>query len=87
MIRKSFALVSLSLGIVFISTLWSAVAQVTIPLPVPAKPQIQPQVQPRTPNIQPQVPLKPLNLGNNCTPRHACLGWDEQLWGQGGNPG
>ncbi|MEA5514457.1 murein transglycosylase A [Nodularia sp. UHCC 0506] len=85
--RKSLALVSLSLGIVFISTLWSAVAQVPIPLPVPAKPQIQPPVPPRNPNIQPPVPLKPLNLGNNCTPRHACIGWDEQLWDQIGKPG
>ncbi|MBE9200619.1 MULTISPECIES: murein transglycosylase A [unclassified Nodularia (in: cyanobacteria)] len=87
--RKSLALVSLTWGIVLINTIWSAVAQVTIPVPVPTNPQIPPPVQPQPsiPNIQPSVPLKPLNLGNNCTPIHACLGWDEQLWGQAGNPG
>ncbi|HYW18201.1 MAG TPA: murein transglycosylase A [Nodularia sp. (in: cyanobacteria)] len=100
--RKSLALVSLSLGIVLINTIWSAVAQVPIPLPVPTIPLIQPPVQPKPsipliqpsvqpkpsiPNIQPSQVLKPLNLGKNCTPIHACLGWDEQLWGQGGNFG
>ncbi len=89
MMRKSLALVSLSLGIAFINSIWSAVAQVSIPLPVPTNSQVQPPVQPkpRIPNIQPSRVLKPLNLGNNCTPRHACLGWDEQLWNQIGKSG
>ncbi|MDP5337975.1 MAG: murein transglycosylase A [Nodularia sp. (in: cyanobacteria)] len=85
--RKSLALVSLSLGIAFINTIWSAVAQVPVPLTVPAKPQIQQLVQARTPQVKSPVPLKPLNLGNNCTPRQACLGWDEQLWDQIGKSG
>lgn len=87
--RKSLALVSLTWGIVLTNTIWSAVAQVTIPVPVPTNPQIPPPAQPKPsiPNIQPSVPLKPLNLGNNCTPSHACLGWDEQLWNQVGKSG
>ncbi|WGV28825.1 murein transglycosylase A [Halotia branconii] len=77
--RKTLALVSLSLGITLVNTLWSAVAQVPLPLPVPTiKPEIP---QP------PQPPLKPLNLGTGCTPIYACLGWDEQIWGQRGKPG
>ncbi len=79
MMRKTLALVSLSLGITLVNTIWSAVAQVPLPLPVPTiKPEIP---QP------PQPPLKPLNLGTGCTPIQACLGWDEQIWGQRGKPG
>ncbi|MFN6572671.1 murein transglycosylase A [Dendronalium sp. ChiSLP03b] len=83
--RKTLALASLSLGIVLVNTIWSAVAQVPIPLPVPINPEIQPPVTPSTPEIQP--PLKPVNLGTDCTPKHACLGWDEQILGQKGKLG
>ncbi|RCJ26046.1 murein transglycosylase [Nostoc minutum NIES-26] len=83
--RKTLALASLSLGIVLVNTIWSAVAQVPIPLPVPINPEIQPPVTPSTPEIQP--PLKPVNFGTDCTPKHACLGWDEQILGQKGKPG
>lgn len=85
MMRKTLALASLSLGIAFVNTIWSAVAQVPIPLPVPINPQIQLPVTPSTPEIQP--PLKPVNLGTDCTPQYACLGWDEQILGQKGKPG
>jgi membrane-bound lytic murein transglycosylase A len=73
--KKSLALISLSLGITLINPIWSAVAQVSIPLPPATISKIQ------------RPPLKPLNLGNNCTPRWACLGWDEQLWGEGSKSG
>ncbi|MBH8551775.1 murein transglycosylase A [Nostocaceae cyanobacterium CENA357] len=77
--RKTLALVSLSLGITLVNTIWSAVAQVPLPLPIPTtSPEITPP---------PQPPLKPLNLGTGCTPIHVCLGWDEQIWGQRGKPG
>ncbi|MBE9052623.1 murein transglycosylase A [Nostocales cyanobacterium LEGE 11386] len=73
--RKTLALISLSLGITLVNTIWSAVAQIpNLPSPVPTNPELQP-------------PLKPFPLGTNCTPRHGCLGWDEQLWGQTGKPG
>ncbi|MDH6067892.1 murein transglycosylase A [Chrysosporum ovalisporum APH033B] len=84
--RKSLALVSLSLGIALINTIWSAVAQVSVPLTVPTNPKTQPPVQPAIPKTQ-RPPLKLLRLGNNCTPRHACLGWDEQIWHRGGKSG
>ncbi len=50
----------------------------TIPTTVP-----QPQPQPRPlMRMTPVPPLKPIGLSNNCTPKYACLGWDEQLfWG------
>ncbi|MBW4559171.1 MAG: murein transglycosylase A [Trichormus sp. ATA11-4-KO1] len=73
--RKTLALISLSLGITLVNTIWSAVAQIpNLPSPVPTNPELQP-------------PLKPFPLGTNCTPRHGCLGWDEQLWVQMGKPG
>jgi membrane-bound lytic murein transglycosylase A len=32
--------------------------------------------------VAPVPPLKPIGLSNDCTPKYACLGWDEQLfWG------
>ncbi len=79
MMRKTLALVSLSLGITLVNTIWSAVAQVPLPLPVPTtSPEITPP---------PQPPLQPFNLGTGCKPIHICLGWDEQIWGQKGKPG
>ncbi len=87
MMRKTFALVSLSLGIGLVNTIWTAVAQVPVPLPVPTNPQPQQPVKPSTPPIQASPPLKLFPLGTNCTPVHGCLGWDEQLWGRLGQPG
>lgn len=83
--RKTLALLSLSLGIAFINPLWLAVAQVpnVLPLPVPTTPDLSPVPIPITPEITP--PLKPIAIGTDCTPQHACLGWDEQLWGQKGD--
>ncbi|BAZ28688.1 MltA domain-containing protein [Cylindrospermum sp. NIES-4074] len=76
MMRKTLALLSLSLGIALVNPLWSAIAQIpTItPSPVPT-------------NLEVQPPLEPVNLNANCTPRNACLGWDEQIWGSRGQRG
>jgi membrane-bound lytic murein transglycosylase A len=79
MMRKTLALVSLSLGITLVNTIWSAVAQVPLPLPVPT---IKPEITPL-----PQPPLQPFHLGTGCTPIHICLGWDDQIWGQRSKPG
>ncbi len=85
MMRKTLALLSLSLGIAFVNTLWSAVAQVPdLPPPVQTNPGIPLVVPPS--NSEVQLPLKPTDLGN-CTPSYACLGWDEQLWGSRGKRG
>ena len=89
--RKTLALFSLSLGIAFVNPVRS-VAQVIIRTapPVSTTPVrvAQPIVIP-APNVpQPEsemiaaIPLKPIGLSNDCTPKYACLGWDEQLfWG------
>lgn len=76
MMRKTLALLSLSLGIALVNPLWSAIAQIpTItPSPVPT-------------NLEVQPPLEPVNLNATCTPRNACLGWDEQIWGSRGQRG
>jgi len=87
--RKTLALLSLSLGIAFIIPLWSAVAQIPSlpPLPLPNNPQAPPVVipVPRIPSIH--SVLKPMELGADCTSQSACLGWDEQIWSRGGKPG
>jgi membrane-bound lytic murein transglycosylase A len=89
MMRKTLALLSLSLGVAFLIPLWSAVAQIPIlpPLPIPNNPQAPPVVIP-----VPIIPsldsvLKPMELETNCTSQSACLGWDEQIWSRGGKPG
>jgi len=83
--RKTLALLSLSLGVALINPLWSTVAQVPnlLPLPVPTTPEILLPPVPTTPQIP---PLEPIQLGS-CAPRYACLGWDEQILGQGGKKG
>ncbi|MGF2034534.1 MAG: murein transglycosylase A [Nostoc sp. CmiVER01] len=85
--RKTFALLSLSLGIALVNPLWSAVAQVPnfLPLPVPITPDLPPQPIPITPEITP--PLKPIAIGSNCTFQQTCLGLDDQIWGQRGKIG
>ncbi|QKQ78043.1 murein transglycosylase A [Nostoc sp. TCL240-02] len=85
--RKTLALLSLSLGVVLVNPLWSAVAQVPnlLPLPVPTAPDRSPIPIPITPEIAP--PLKPIAIGSDCTLRQSCLGWDDQIWGQRGKTG
>ncbi|MDJ0675945.1 MAG: murein transglycosylase A [Calothrix sp. MO_167.B42] len=77
--RKKLGLLSLSLGAILAYPMWSVVAQVTqqspplsIPIQVPDEPE----------EVETPPPLKILPLSNNCRPRHACLGWDSQIfWG------
>ncbi|WP_118171467.1 murein transglycosylase A [Nostoc sphaeroides] len=85
--RKTFALLSLSLGIALVNPLWSAVAQVPnfLPLPVPIAPDLPPIPIPITPEITP--PLKPVAIGSDCTFQQTCLGLDDQIWGQRGKIG
>lgn len=87
MMRKTLALLSLSLGIALVNPLWSAVAQVPnlLPLPLPTAPDLPPIPIPIAPAIAP--PLKPITIGSDCTLRPTCLGWDEQIWGQRGKIG
>lgn len=87
MMRKTLALLSLSLGIVLVNPLWSAVAQVPnlLPLPIPITPDLPPIPIPITPEITP--PLKPIAIVSDCMLRPTCLGWDEQIWGQRGKTG
>ncbi|RCJ36899.1 murein transglycosylase [Nostoc punctiforme NIES-2108] len=85
--RKTLALLSLSLGIALVNPLWSAVAQVPnlLPLPLPTAPDLPPIPIPIAPELAP--PLKPITIGSDCTLRPTCLGWDEQIWGQRGKTG
>ncbi|MBN3923182.1 murein transglycosylase A [Nostoc sp. NMS4] len=85
--RKTLALLSLSLGIALVNPLWSAVAQVPnlLPLPIPTTPDLLPLPVPTTPEVTP--PLKPITIGSDCTVRQTCLGWDDQIWGQRGKTG
>ncbi|MEA5566183.1 MULTISPECIES: murein transglycosylase A [unclassified Anabaena] len=84
MMRKTLALLSLSLGIAFINPI--AVAQVIINVPPPnsSTSELQPPVKPSTPEIE--QPLKLVQVGN-CTAQNTCLGWDEQILGSRGKPG
>ncbi len=85
MMRKTLALCSLSLGLAFVNAIWSAVAQVpNLPPPVQPTPVVPIPVPP-VPEVQPA--LKPVDLGSGCTPKSACLGWDEQIWGSRGKRG
>jgi membrane-bound lytic murein transglycosylase A len=87
MMRKTLALLSLSLGIGFVNPLWSAVAQVPnlLPLPIPTTPSLPPLPVPITPEIAP--PLRPIAITTDCTLQQNCLGWDDQIWGQRGKRG
>ena len=85
--RKTLALLSLSLGIALINPLWSAVAQVPylLPLPVPTTPDLPPLPVPITTELTP--PLKPIAIASDCAFGQTCLGWDDQIWGQTGKIG
>ncbi|HLO87696.1 MAG TPA: murein transglycosylase A [Nostocaceae cyanobacterium] len=71
--RKTLALLSLSLGIALVNPFWSAVAQApnTTPSPVPTSPEVSP-------------PLMPVSVPTVCQSQ-GCLAWDDQLWGRGGD--
>lgn len=86
MIRKTLALLSLSLGIALVNPLWAAIAQVPnlLPSPVPTTPDLPPLPIPITPEVT--LPLKPIAIGTDCI-RQTCLGWDDQIWGQRGKTG
>ncbi|NMG09437.1 murein transglycosylase A [Brasilonema sp. UFV-L1] len=88
--RKTLALVSLSLGITFVNSVWSVFAQVPnlppIPIPVPSQPEILPSPQPRQPQ-QGRSPLVPVDMATVCNSSYSCLGWDEQIWGANGTKG
>ncbi|CDN10305.1 Membrane-bound lytic murein transglycosylase A precursor [Richelia intracellularis] len=73
----------MGLGILLAHPVFSVVAQVTPksrPSSTPTQPQLQLPVEPEV--VETPPPLKFLRLSQNCRPRHACLGWDTQLfWG------
>ncbi|WP_413176003.1 murein transglycosylase A [Anabaena azotica] len=79
--RKTLALLSLSLGIAVVNPLWPVVAQVIIPQPAPV-PVPVPAPVPVTPEVVP--PLQPISPATACNSQN-CLGWDEQLWGRNGD--
>ncbi|MBG1270097.1 murein transglycosylase A [Nostoc sp. WHI] len=85
--RKTLALLSLSLGIALVNPLWAAIAQVPnlLPSPVPTTRDLPPLPIPTTSEVTP--PLKPIAIGSYCTLRQTCLGWDDQIWGQRGKTG
>ncbi len=87
MMRKTLALLSMSLGIAFVNPMLSGIAQVPNlqPLPIPTTPELPPLPAPSTPEVTP--PLKPVAIGTDCTLRQSCLGWDDQIWGQTGKTG
>ncbi|MDZ8187959.1 MAG: murein transglycosylase A [Nostoc sp. ChiSLP02] len=85
--RKTLALLSLSLGIAFVNPLLSVVAQVPniLPFPAPTTPELPPLPAPNTPEVTP--PLKLVAIASDCTLRQSCLGWDDRIWGQRGKTG
>jgi membrane-bound lytic murein transglycosylase A len=88
--RKTLALVSLSLGIALVNPIWSYAQQVpslpSIPIPVPGQPQILPPPEPSLPeNVLP--PLIPVDVETICPSTYNCLGLDEQIWGGNGRVG
>ncbi|MBW4513425.1 MAG: murein transglycosylase A [Scytonematopsis contorta HA4267-MV1] len=87
--RKTLALLSLSLGITLIAPVLSVIAQVPDlpPIPVPVHPpDVPPQPEP-TPNVEVTPPLRLVRVESSCPQLSRCLGWDEQLfWGHKGSP-
>lgn len=75
--RKTLALLSLSLGITLINPLWSAVAQIPTslpPLPIPTNPGVSPLPIPINPVPEVQPPLKLIEMGTDCTPQKRLFG-------------
>ncbi|KYC35671.1 murein transglycosylase [Scytonema hofmannii PCC 7110] len=84
--KKTLALVSLSLGIALINPVLSVFAQ------VPGYPPYPTQNQPETWSPEPSqpeelLPLVPINPVVDCTSASRCLGYDEQIWSGGGRQG
>jgi membrane-bound lytic murein transglycosylase A len=74
MMKKTLALVSLSLGIACVNPL--AVAQmIDVPAPLPSQPVL--------PSPGKQQPLRLVEIGNNCVTQNPCLGFDEKIFGMG----
>ncbi|AUT02067.1 murein transglycosylase [Nostoc sp. CENA543] len=82
--KKTLALLSLSLGIPLVSQIAVAQVIINVPLPNSPSPELQPPVKPSTPENE--APLKLVNIGN-CTAQSTCLGWDEQIFGSRGQSG
>ncbi|HIK06830.1 MAG TPA: murein transglycosylase A [Trichormus sp. M33_DOE_039] len=82
--KKTLALLSLSLGIPLISQIAVAQVIINVPLPNSPTPELKPPVKPSTPEIE--TPLKLVQVGN-CTAQNTCLGWDEQIYGSRGQTG
>ncbi|MBD2666756.1 murein transglycosylase A [Richelia sinica] len=74
--KKTLALLSLSLGMTLVHPIWSVVAQSPSPEPSPAI---------TTPEALPA--LVPVPLETACPSPSNCLGWDEQIWGSRGRRG
>ena len=80
-------MVSLSLVIAIFIPVISVFAQSSLPtrapIVIPSQPRRLPTrlPLPEAPSKPEVLPvLKPMNLGFECRPRHACLGWDSQLF-------
>jgi membrane-bound lytic murein transglycosylase A len=86
MMRKTLALLSLSLSITTVVPFWSVVAQVpSLPqLPVPDSPVMTPpQLPPSLPPVV-QPALQEIAIDPSCKPARGCIGWDEQIfWARG----
>jgi membrane-bound lytic murein transglycosylase A len=95
MMRKTFALVSFTLGITLVNPAKSVFAQVTslpsvsIPIPVPTAPRVLPHSQQVPPPTHPKILplLTSVDVGTECLAANSCLGWDEQIWGENGQIG
>jgi membrane-bound lytic murein transglycosylase A len=98
--KKTLALLSLTLVTAFMHPMVSVVAQIpqipppftvpTLPPSFPDLPTDEPSPSTPTPTPPPstnQGPLRLIELEMNCTPRHACLGWDEQIFWRRGQKG
>lgn len=83
--RKTLALLSLSLGITLLTPVWSVIAQAPTPndlppLTIPVNPpNIPPEPTPTLPDAV-APPLRLVRVDSNCKPNWSCLGWDGQLF-------
>ncbi|AFZ04048.1 murein transglycosylase A [Calothrix sp. PCC 6303] len=84
--RKTLALLSLSLSITTVVPFWSVVAQVPSLPQVPATDSpgaVPPQIPPSLPPVVQPV-LQEIAIDPSCKPVRGCLGWDEQIfWARG----
>jgi membrane-bound lytic murein transglycosylase A len=86
--RKTLALVSLSLSIALFIPVLSVFAQFpsSNPIFVPSPNEPAPIQQPSEP-VENLPPLLPVNDSTNCLSGNQCLGLDAQIWGENGKPG